>query len=225
MATAKPAAPQAAVNKLSVDVLSLKGVKVSTFDLAPEVFGIEPNAQVVFDAVQVYRSNVRQATAKVKRKGEVSGSGKKPWRQKGTGRARAGAIRSIIWVGGGKYKGPTGVQNFKIEQNRSQYRLALKSVLSQKVNDKQLVVIDQFDLPTAKTKAALAAFKAIKVKFGKVLLVADKISDNVALATRNIAGLTTIGREKVNVYEVLDHGTLVVTQPALKALQEALING
>src|SRR5574344_564414 len=116
-----------AVKKISVPVYSLAGEKVSELALEASVFGVKENKQVMYDAIKVYQSNMRQDTAKTKKRDEVSGGGKKPWRQKGTGRARAGSNRSPIWVGGGTVFGPTGVQSYKIKQNRKEHDLALKS--------------------------------------------------------------------------------------------------
>lgn len=218
-------AKEKVVANLSVDVLALNGKKIETLTLAKEVFGVEVNSQVVFDAIQVYQSNKRQATAKVKRKFEVAGSGMKPWRQKGTGRARAGSKRSVIWVGGGKYKGPDGKQNWKIAQNRGQYRLAIKSALTQKLSASQIVVVDQFTLTAPKTKLALEALAAVKANLNKTLLVVDQWNETLDFATRNIDGLTVVLSNQVNVFDLVNNPVVVFTKPSVLALQEALVNG
>jgi large subunit ribosomal protein L4 len=218
-------AKEKVVANLSVDVLALNGKKVETLTLSKEVFGVEMNAQVVFDAIQVYQSNKRQATAKVKRKFEVAGSGIKPWRQKGTGRARAGSKRSVIWVGGGKYKGPDGKQSWKIAQNRGQYRLAIKSALTQKLSASQLVVIEKFTLAQGKTKVALEVLAAVKANLNKTLLVVDQWNDMLEQATRNIEGLTVVLSNQVNVFDLVNNPVVIFTKPSVLALQEALVNG
>jgi large subunit ribosomal protein L4 len=218
-------AKEQVVANLSVDVLGLNGKKVETLTLTKDVFGVEVNSQVMFDAIQVYQSNKRQATAKVKRKFEVAGSGMKPWRQKGTGRARAGSKRSVIWVGGGKYKGPDGKQNWKISQNRSQYRLAIKSALTQKLSASQIVVVDQFTLSAPKTKLALEALAAVKANLNKTLLVVDQWNETLERATRNIEGLTVVLSNQVNVFDLVNNPVVVFTKPSVLALQEALVNG
>ena len=162
---------------ISVKVLNRAGEEVSKLSLSAEVFGIEPNNQVMFDAVQVEQSNARQATAKTKVRHEVSGGGKKPFRQKGTGRARAGTTRSPIWVGGVTVFGPDGNQNYKISQNKKAHNLALRSALSLKTKD-GLVVVDDLSFDGKKTKEFLAVMDALKIG-NKVLVVVDEIEENL----------------------------------------------
>ena len=129
--------------RISVSVLNLNGEETEKkVNLNGDVFGVEPNTQVMFDAVQVYQANMRQATAKTKTRAEVRGGGKKPWRQKGTGRARAGSSRSPIWVGGGTVFGPIGNQNYKLSMNKKAHTLALKSALSVKASEKNIIVVN-----------------------------------------------------------------------------------
>ena len=146
-----------------MDVLNQTGTKVEEVSLNKDVFGVEVNNGVIYDAVQVYMSNSRQATAKTKKRDEVSGGGRKPWRQKGTGRARQGSTRSPQWRGGGVVFGPTGEQNFKLKQNRKEARLALKSVLSDKVNTKDLIekTIQEIDKGNKITVSTAEAFEKI----------------------------------------------------------------
>jgi large subunit ribosomal protein L4 len=206
---------------LSVDVLSLTGEKVGTFDLSKEVFGIEPHEQSMFDAVQVYQSNKRQATAKTKKRGEVSGGGKKPWRQKGTGRARQGSTRSPNWVGGGKVFGPTGIQNFKRSQNKAAHHLALCSALSQKALAEKIVVVDMFKFESMKTTNAVKAMEALKLE-GKILIIVDSIDLNTFASTRNLSNLLVVDPTNVSVYDLLNSDVAVFTKEAVTALQEAL---
>ena len=155
--------------RISVSVLNLNGEETEKkVNLNGDVFGVEPNTQVMFDAVQVYQANMRQATAKTKTRAEVRGGGKKPWRQKGTGRARAGSSRSPIWVGGGTVFGPIGNQNYKLSMNKKAHALALKSALSVKASEKNIIVVNE--LNTTKTKDFAKALEMLKVE-GKALVV------------------------------------------------------
>ena len=147
--------------RISVSVLNLNGEETEKkVNLNGDVFGVEPNTQVMFDAVQVYQANMRQATAKTKTRAEVRGGGKKPWRQKGTGRARAGSSRSPIWVGGGTVFGPIGNQNYKLSMNKKTHALALKSALSVKASEKNIIVVNE--LNTTKTKDFAKALEMLK---------------------------------------------------------------
>jgi len=209
------------IKTVSVNVVNQLGEKISTTRLHGEVFNIEPNQQVMFDAVQVYQANCRQATAKTKKRAEVSGGGKKPWRQKGTGRARAGSTRSPLWVGGGKVFGPTGVQNFKLDQNKEAHRLALRSALSQKAASKQIIVLDKLEVKEPKTKDVVAILKAIGVS-GKTLLVVKDASEALEASARNVEKLTLVAEDNVSVYDLLNHETVVFTKDAVKKIEEAL---
>jgi len=205
--------------EITVKVLNLKGEEVSEISLDASVFGVEVNNQAMFDAVQVYLSNRRQGTAKTKVRHEVSGGGKKPWRQKGTGRARAGSSRSPIWVGGGTVFGPDGKQNHKLSQNKSEHALALRSALTLKAKE-GLVVCENFDVEP-KTKAGVEALKALKAG-KKVLLVVNEINEKVSFATRNIQGLKVVEPSNVSVYDLLDVNTLIATADSIKAVEEEL---
>ena len=157
--------------RISMVVLNQNGEELEKkVNLNGDVFGIEPNTQVMFDAVQVYQANKRQATAKTKTRAEVRGGGKKPWRQKGTGRARAGSSRSSIWVGGGTVFGPIGNQNFKLKMNKKSHALALKSALSIKANEKNIVLVD--NLTSTKTKEVVKTLEALKVDYKALVVLA-----------------------------------------------------
>lgn len=211
------------VVELSVDILSLSGEKVGSFELNKEVFGVEPHNQSMFDAVQVYQSNSRQATAKTKKRGEVSGGGIKPWRQKGTGRARQGSTRSPNWVGGGKVFGPTGIQNFKRSQNKASHRLALCSALSLKVAANKLMVVESIKFETMKTKNTVKALETLKLE-GKILVVFAplELELNTFASTRNLSNLLVVESNNVSVYDLLNSDVAVFTKEAVTALQEAL---
>lgn len=204
---------------ITLPVLNLAGEKVGDIELDSAVFGIEEaNEQVIHDAVVTHLANSRQATAKTKKRHEVSGGGKKPWRQKGTGRARAGSTRSPIWVGGGVAFGPDGNQNFKLSQNKKAHALALKTVLSQKAKE-GLVVVDSLALKDVSTKAFAKDLANLKVS-GKVLLIGS--DEKLLLSARNIEGLTVHAVNNVSVYDVLNNPFLVIGQADLKTLEGGL---
>ena len=206
---------------VSVKVLNKAGEEVSKLSLSAEVFGIEPNNQVMFDAVQVEQSNARQATAKTKVRHEVSGGGKKPFRQKGTGRARAGTTRSPIWVGGGTVFGPDGNQNYKISQNKKAHKLALKSALSLKAKD-GLVVVDDLDFAEKKTKEFLKVMDALKVG-NKVLVVVDEINENTFYSAANVNWVKLVTVDNVSVLDLLNVDTAVFTKSAVENLQKEVL--
>jgi large subunit ribosomal protein L4 len=206
---------------LTIDVVSLQGAKVDALTLNGEVFSIEPHTQTMFDAVLVARHNARQGNAKSKTRAEVAGSGIKPWKQKGTGRARAGSKRSPIWVGGGVTFGPTGKENHSRSQNKKQYRLAFRSALSEKFLEKKLIVVDQLSLATPKTKEAIQILSNLKVD-GKVLFVFDNFDENFALSLRNLANTLTVSRQNLSVLDVLEADFLVMSKASVTAIEEAL---
>ena len=206
---------------VSVKVLNMAGEEVGSAKLKTSVFGVEVNEQVMFDAVVVEQANQRQATAKTKKRAEVSGGGKKPFRQKGTGRARAGSTRSPIWVGGGTVWGPDGRQNYKLSQNKKEHQLALKSALTLKVEDKALKVIDKIACEGKKTSTYAKFLDAVKAE-GKVLVVVDELDENLLYSARNLKWAHTVTWDNVSVLELLHSDTLVASQDALKKIEEAL---
>ena len=205
---------------VSVNVLNMAGEEVGKISLAASVFGIEPHKQAMFNAVQVEQSNSRQATAKTKVRHEVSGGGKKPWRQKGTGRARAGSSRSPVWVGGGTVFGPVGNQNFTISQNRKEHQLALRSALSLKT-PADLVVVDEIKFAGKKTKDFVKMLKALKSEV-KTLMVVSEIDENMFASVRNVSYAKVVTTDNVSVYDVLNAEKLVISQAAVKDVEEAL---
>lgn len=205
---------------VSVKVLNMAGEQVKDLKLAGSVFAVEPHKQAMFNAVQVEQANSRQATAKTKVRHEVSGGGKKPWRQKGTGRARAGSSRSPIWVGGGTVFGPVGNQNFTISQNKKEHQLAVKSALSLKT-PKDLVVIDEIKFAGKKTKEFVKMLKAIKCEV-KTLVVVNEIDENLFASVRNVAYAKVVTTDNVSVYDLLNADKLVMSEAAVKEVEEAL---
>jgi large subunit ribosomal protein L4 len=205
---------------ISVKVYNMAGEEVSKLSLSAAVFGVEAHNQAMFDAVQVEQSNARQATAKTKVRHEVSGGGKKPFRQKGTGRARAGTTRSPIWVGGGTVFGPDGNQNYKISQNKKEHKLALKSALSLKAKE-GLVVVDEIAFADKKTKAFVGMLDALKVG-NKVLVVVTEIDENVFASSRNVGYAKVVTSDNVSVLDLLNVDTLVMSKASVKEVEEAL---
>jgi large subunit ribosomal protein L4 len=206
---------------LIIQVLSLSGGKTTPHTLNGEIFSIAPHPQTMFDAVQVALANARQSNAKSKTKGEVAGSGIKPWKQKGTGRASAGMKRSPIWVGGGITFGPTGKENHSIGQNKKQYRLAFRSALSEKFLEKKLLIVDALTFKSAKTKDALAAMKILKIS-GKVLLVGEASEENVALAVRNLPKVNYVTQDQLSAVDVINAEYVVIAKNVLTKIEEVL---
>ena len=205
---------------VSVKVLNMAGAEVGKISLAASVFAVEPHKQAMFNAVQVEQANRRQATAKTKVRHEVSGGGKKPWRQKGTGRARAGSSRSPVWVGGGTVFGPVGNQNFTLSQNKKEHQLAVRSALSLKTpND--LVVIDEIKFEEKKTKAFVKMLEAIKCDV-KTLVVVPEIDENLFASVRNVSYAKVVTTDNVSVYDLLNAEKLVMSEAAVKTVEEAL---
>ena len=209
-----------AEKKINVKVLNMKGEEVSKVGLSASVFGIEPHNQAMFDAVQVEQSNSRQATAKTKVRHEVSGGGKKPYRQKGTGRARAGTTRSPVWVGGGTVFGPVGNQNYKISQNKKEHALAVKSALSLKAKE-GLVVVDEIKFEEKKTKNFVAMLDALQAN-KKTLVVVNELDENLVGSCRNVAYARVVTKDNLSVLDLLNADALVISLEAVKAVEEAL---
>lgn len=206
---------------VSLKVINLKGEEAGTIKVSASVFGVkDANPQVIKDAVTVYQSNLRQATAKTKKRHEVHGTNKKPWRQKGTGRARSGDCKSPIWVGGGTVFGPDGNQNYKLSQNKKAHNLALRAVLSEKANN-GLVVVDSLELEKASSKEFSLALKSMKVE-GKTLVVVDGENDKLILSARNIANVGLTEVDNIAVYDVLNFKNIVVSEDGIKKIEEAL---
>ena len=204
-----------------IDVLNIKGEKVKDIKLAEEVFGITPNDAVLYDALMLASSNARQGTHSVKSRAEVSGGGRKPWKQKGTGRARQGSTRAPHWYHGGVAFGPQTETNYTKKQNRKERRLALKSALSYKVIDDELVVLDELKLKTNKTKEMkdiLANLKADR----SILVVVDELDDNVVLATRNLNNVLLLSADEINTMDIVSARVLIATEAAVKSIEEAL---
>ena len=201
-------------------VINIKGEKVKDITLNENVWGIEPNDAVLYDAITLARNSQRQGTHSTKTRSEVSGGGRKPWRQKGTGHARQGSTRSPQWRGGGIVFGPTP-RTYNKKQNKKERVLALKSALSYKVLDKELIVLDSFLPETNKTKDMLNILKAIKAE-KNILIVVSDLTDNVILGTRNIPKVVLLKNDEVSTLDVIAADCLVITEDAVKAIEEVL---
>ena len=204
-----------------VELLNLKGEKVKDINLNEEIFGITPNKAVLNDAIILTMASLRQGTHKTKNRSEVSGGGRKPWRQKGTGRARQGSIRSVQWVGGGNYGTPVP-RDYSKKQNRKERQLAIRSALADKVNAGEMMVVENFTVSTPKTKEVLNILEGLKVEDKKVLLVVKEFDDNLILASRNIQNLVLILADEINVLDIVGTDVMVITEEALKYVEEVL---
>ena len=201
-----------------IDVYDLKGKKVSDVELAENVFGIEPNENIVHAVLVNYLANQRQGTQSTKTRAEVRGGGKKPWRQKGTGRARQGSIRAPQWIKGGIALGPKP-RSYKYTVNKKERRLAIKSILSSKVLEKELTVVEKLELKEIKTKTMVKALADLKVE-GKTLIVLPENNQNVLMSSRNIEGVKTITANNINVFDLLKYTNLILPVDTVKKLEE-----
>ena len=201
-----------------IDVYDIEGKKVKTIELKEEVFGIEPNEATVHSVLVNYLANQRQGTQSTKTRAEVSGGGRKPWRQKGTGRARQGSIRAPHWVGGGVALGPKP-RSYNYTVNKKEKRLAIKSMLSSKVSENELVVVESLPLKEIKTKEMARILNNLKVEGKAVILLPEK-DEIVQKSARNIEGVKTLQVGTINVYDLLKHKNLVVTEDTVKKLEE-----
>ena len=202
-------------------LLSLKGEKIKDIKLNDDVWGITPNDQVIYEHINLTMANARQGSHKVKTRSEVSGGGRKPWRQKGTGNARQGSTRAPHWVGGGVVFGPSSDRNYTKKMNKKERRLALKSALTYKAKANEIVAIEKFDAETNKTKDMLKLLDGLRLS-GKLLIVTTELTENAILATRNIDSIKLILANEINTYDVLYCDKLVITEDALKYVEEVL---
>ena len=202
---------------LKVDVLDMKGKKVKDIELNENVFGVDVNDIVVHTALVNYLANQRQGTGSTKKRAEVRGGGRKPWRQKGTGRARQGSIRAPQWMKGGIALGPKP-RSYKYAIPKKMRKLALKSVLTSKVEDKELIVVDKLELKEIKTKEMVKVLNNLNTK--KALIVLSEKNLNVQASARNIEDVKTTLVNTINVFDLLKYDNLVITEEAIKKLEE-----
>ena len=204
----------------TIDIKTAEGKKASTAELADSVFGIEPNVPVMHQVVRMQRASWRAGTHQTKTRGMVSGGGKKPFRQKGTGRARQGTIRAPHWRGGGVVFGPHP-RSYAFKVNKKEIKLAIRSALSSKLADGQLIVVDKFDFEKPCTKDAVAVLKALEVE-GRCTIVVNDENVNAFLSFRNIPTVDIVPSGYENVYELLDNKFLIFEEEALRKLEEAM---
>ena len=195
--------------------------KIKDLKLKKEIFCIEPNDCVLNDAINTARCGLRQGTYSTKTSSEVSGGGRKPWRQKGTGRARQGSIRATQWRGGGIALGPKP-RDYSIKMNRKERRLALLSALSYKNKEKAIVVVDNIDLVSNKTKDMLNALKSLDLLDKKVLVIMDELTENVILASRNLQNVLLMEPVEINVLDIVNADVLLMNKQAVSDIEEAL---
>lgn len=203
-------------------VVNQAGKELHEITLSPEVFGIEPNQQVIFDAIVMQRASMRQGTHDTKGRSEVSGGGRKPWRQKGTGRARQGSTRATQWRGGGTVFGPTP-RSYSYKLNKKVRRLALKSVLSEKVAESNMKVVDKFELAAPKTKAFNEIIDALNLGKKTLFVVSpEEDFENAFKSMRNIPTMMMLTADGINVYDIVNANQIVFTEAAVKHVEEAL---
>lgn len=206
---------------LKTALLDIKGEKKKDIILKEDIWGIEPNDAVVYDAIVLAKASLTQGTHKVKNRSEVSGGGRKPWRQKGTGRARQGSIRSPQWRGGGVVFGPQ-LHSFNKKMNKKEKRLALKSVLSYKILDKELIILDSLVINEPKTKYLLEILENLKID-KSALIVVKELTDNLILVARNISNIKLIKADELNTLDVITYKYLIITEEAKKTIEEVLL--
>ena len=201
----------------NVSVYNMEGNEVGTLELNDAVFGVEVNEHLVHMAVVAQLANKRQGTQKAKTRSEVSGGGRKPWRQKGTGHARQGSTRAPQWTGGGIVFAPTP-RDYTIKLNKKEKRAALKSALTSRVNDNKFIVVDEIKFDEVKTKNFQNMMNNLKV--AKALVVLEEGSENAALSARNIPTVQTASVNTINVYDILKYNTVVATKAAVASIEE-----
>ncbi len=199
---------------MKVDVFSVDGAKSGQIELPDDIFGIEPNEHVMYQAVRVYLAHHRQGTAKTKTRSYVSGGGKKPWKQKGRGTARAGSSRSPVWVGGGTIFGPKP-HKYTIDIPVKMKRLARKSAFSCRAQEQNIIIVEGLQFADHKTKNMTSALKALGVEGEKTLVLLPEVRQNVVLATRNIPRVTAALADKISTYDILNHKKLIISADAI----------
>lgn len=204
----------------NITLFKQDGSQAGEITLNDEVFAIEPNENAIYDVVIMQQASLRQGTHKVKGRSEVSGGGRKPWRQKGTGRARQGSIRSPQWVGGGQAFGPTP-RSYAYKLPRKVRRLALRSALSNKVAENNFIVVDELAFETPKTKLFQEVLNNLQVE-NKVLVVINKDNDNAQLSARNLPNVKVVDENNVNVYDLVNSEKVIITKAALSNVEEVL---
>ncbi len=200
-------------------VYAIDGKKTGTVDVADAVFDVAPNERLLHQVVVAYAANRRQSTAHTKDRGERSGSGRKPWKQKGTGNARTGSIRNPIWRGGGVVFGPTSARNFTKKTTAKMRRKAMAIALSEKLRNDAIIIVDEFALPERKTKYMAQALAALDVNGKSCVVVLTEDERDVALAARNLPRVKSRAMATLNAYDVVNHAVVIMSTAAIKALE------
>ena len=203
-----------------MNIVNLKGEKINDIALNEEVFGIVPNDAVLYDAITLARNSERQGTHETKTRSEVSGGGRKPWRQKGPGRARQGSIRAAQWYHGGVVFGPH-MRSYAKKMNRKERRLALKSALAYKTINSELIVVDSFKLETSKTKDLKAILNGLEAT-KNVLIVVNELDENMILATRNLNYVNLLQADEINILDIIAADKMIIEEAAVKTIEEVL---
>ena len=206
---------------MKFDLMNLKGEKVKDVNLDKNIFGIEPNDVALKDAIVLGRAALRQGTHKTKTRSEVSGGGRKPWRQKGTGRARQGSIRAVQWVGGGISTGPVP-RDYSKKQNRKERKLAIKSAYTYKAKDKNIVVVEKLEVKTPKTSEMVKVLKGLKLDGEKTLIIVKEYNENVILASRNLKKVYLETAKEVSALDIMSAKKLLIEMSALEDIKEVL---
>ena len=204
-----------------VNLFNLKGEKINDVKLNENIFGITPNDKVLYDAIILGRASLRQGTHSTKTRSEVSGGGRKPWRQKGTGHARQGSIRAVQWVGGGRYGTPVP-RDYSKKQNRKERVIAIKSAYSHKLLEDAIIVLEDLVLDTPKTKDFIKVLEALKIADKKILLVVKEFDENMILATRNLGNVFLVTPQEISPLDLVGADYLVITKDALDLVEEVL---
>ena len=204
-----------------MEIVNIKNEKVKDINLKDNVWKNKPNDAVLYNAIILAQASLRQGTHKTKNRSEVSGGGRKPWRQKGTGHARQGSIRAVQWVGGGNYGTPVP-RDYSKKQNRKERQIAIKSALAEKVANNELLVLENLNIATPKTKDMINVLETLKIADKKVLLVVKEFDENLILASRNLKNLVLILADEINVLDIVGTDVMVVTEDALKFIEEVL---
>ena len=202
-------------------IVNLKGEKIKDRKLNENVFVAEPNQKVLYDAIILTRASLRQGTHSTKTRAEVSGGGRKPWRQKGTGHARQGSIRAVQWVGGGRYGTPVP-RDYSKKQNRKERRLALQTAFLNLYNEKNIIVVDEIKLSTPKTKEMLSVLNELKIADKKVLVIVKELDETIILASRNLRNIMVIEPTEMNVLDLVSTDVVLTTKDAFASIEEVL---
>ena len=202
-----------------IAISNIKGEKIKDIKLNKDVFGIEVNKNVLHDAIILARASLRQGTHDTKNRSEVSGGGRKPWRQKGTGRARQGSIRAVQWRGGGIAFGPTP-RDYSKKMNRKERRLALKSALTIKSED--MIVVDELKMATPKTKDMIKLLEGLKLNDVKTLIIVSELDENIILSSRNLSNVALLSADEINVLDLISADKVLITEDAINKIEEVL---